>query len=60
MKVANNSKLDALAWWNTITFEQRFFATIKWLKSKGEDTTSKHPNSLTSEEIEEIWFTSNL
>ena len=60
MKATDTSKLGALTWWNTITFEQRFFATIKWLKSKGEDTTSKHPDCVTSAEIEEIWFTSNL
>lgn len=44
----------ALNWWNKLTFEDKFYQTISWLKTQNKDTTSKHPNYLTSSEIKQI------
>lgn len=48
-----NRKL-ALEWWDSMTFEEQFFKTIKWLSSQNRDTTERHPDNLTGREIEEI------
>jgi len=45
---------SALEWWNSMTFENQFFATIKWLSSQKRDTTERHPHDLTGREIQEI------
>ena len=45
---------SALQWWNSMTFEEQFFATIKWLSSQNIDTTERHPHHLTGREIQEI------
>ena len=47
----------ALEWWNSMTFENQFFATIKWLSSQNRDTTERHPHTLTGREIQEIYKT---
>lgn len=44
----------AIKWWNSLTFEHKFYKVIEWLKNKNRDTTERHPNSLTGSEIEEI------
>jgi len=41
--------------WHKLTLEEKFYKVIAWLKSKGLNTTDRHPNSLTGREIEEIW-----
>ena len=46
----------AINWWNKLYFEQQFFYVIEWLKSKNQDTTSRHPDNLTGNEIEQIYF----
>ena len=46
----------ALKWWNSLSFETKFFKTIKWLSSEKRDTTERHPNDLTGREIEQIYF----
>lgn len=43
------------AWWRNLPFERKFYKVIDWLKSNGRDTTERHPNDLTSEEIKQIW-----
>lgn len=45
---------SALKWWNSMTFEEQFYATIKWLSSQKRDTTERHPHHLTGREIQEI------
>ena len=49
-----NNREVALKWWNSMSFEDQFFATIKWLSSRDRDTTERHPESLTGREIQEI------
>ncbi len=44
-----------LEWWETFTFEEKFFKTIEWLKNIGLKTDSKHPNDLTSDDIKNIY-----
>ena len=50
----HNVRQSALKWWNSITFEEKFFATIKWLSSQNRDTTERHPHHLSGREIQEI------
>jgi hypothetical protein len=49
-----NVRQSALQWWNSMTFENQFYATIKWLSSQNRDTTERHPHNLTGREIQEI------
>jgi hypothetical protein len=49
-----NVRQSALKWWNSMTFENQFFATIKWLSNQNRDTTERHPHNLTGREIQEI------
>lgn len=46
---------QALSWWNQLTFEDKFYRVISWLKSQNRDTTERHPDDLTNIEILEIW-----
>lgn len=46
---------EAKEWWKGLSFEEKFYKTIEWLKIKRLDTTSKHPDRLTDSEIEEIF-----
>ena len=52
-------KIETIAydWWDNLTFEEKFYAVIRWLKSKGEDTTSLHPDDVTDEQIKKIYLT---
>jgi len=50
----HNVRQSALQWWNSMTFEEQFFATIKWLSSQNRDTTERHTHHLTGREIQEI------
>jgi len=49
-----NVRQCALKWWNSLTFEDQFYATIKWLSSQNKNTTERHPHNLTGREIQEI------
>ena len=44
----------AMAWWNSLTFEEQMLNTVKWLSSQGKDTTEVHPYNLDSKRIQEI------
>lgn len=46
---------DYLIWWAALSFEDKFYSTIAWLKSQHRDTTEKHPDRLTNSEIREVW-----
>lgn len=48
-------RTKALLWWRSLTFEEQFFKTIKWLSQNNRDTTERHPHDLTGREIEEIF-----
>ena len=50
-----NNEIKAIEWWNKLTFEQKFYRTIAWLKANDRKTTDRHPNELTIEEICEIY-----
>lgn len=50
----------SIAWWNRLTFEQKFYKVIQWLKEQGKDTTERHPNNLTGREIQKIWMSQKL
>lgn len=52
-----STREKAMKWWNQLSLEEKFYKIIPWLKSKDMDTTSRHPNSLTGREIEEIYNT---
>lgn len=49
-----NTRESAMKWWHKLSFEEKFYKVIAWLKSQKRDTTERHPDSLTSREIEEI------
>ena len=44
----------ALAWWNSMAFEEQFYKTIAWLKDQNRNTTESHPHNLTIDEIVEV------
>jgi hypothetical protein len=41
----------ALAWWNSMTFEEQFYKTIAWLKHQNRNVTERHPHKLSVDEI---------
>lgn len=43
-------------WWNKLSLEEKFYNVIPWLKEKGINCTEKHPDSLSNQEIEEIYM----
>ena len=45
---------SALQWWHTLSFEEKHYTTIKWLKEQGKSTWLRHPDHLTGREIEEM------
>lgn len=47
---------QAALWWKSLTFEQKFFRVIDWLKSQGRDTTELHPQCLTTDQVTQIWM----
>jgi DNA-binding transcriptional regulator GbsR (MarR family) len=47
------NRVKALNQWKNTSFEEKFYRVIAWLKSKGEDVTSRHPHDLTGREIQE-------
>lgn len=49
-------ELIAYDWWDNLPFEAKFYAVIKWLKDKGEDTTSLHPDEVTNDQIKNIYL----
>ena len=50
----------AALWWSSLTYEQKFFRVIAWLKSQGRDTTELHPHSLTTDQVTQIWMQNTL
>ena len=46
---------QALAWWNKLSLEEKFYKVIPWLKNQDINVAERHPNTLTGREIEEIW-----
>lgn len=50
-------RLKAIKWWNSLTFEHKFYKVIEWLKSENRNTTERHPDHLTGREIEEVYNT---
>lgn len=53
----DDTRSQALKWWHSMTFEEQFFATIKWLSSQDRNTAERHPSTLTGGEIEEVYLT---
>jgi hypothetical protein len=47
-------------WWKGLTLENKFYKVIPWLRSKGENVTTKHPDELTEAEVLEIWKSQKL
>lgn len=45
----------ALAWWNSMTFEEQFYKTIAWLKHQNRNVTERHPNKLSVDEIRDVY-----
>lgn len=45
----------AMAWWNAMTFEERFYKTIEANSVLIGDTVDNHPDRLTGREIELIY-----
>jgi hypothetical protein len=45
----------SLLWWNGLTFEQKCYKVIEWLRAQKRYITERHPNDLTGREIQEIW-----
>ena len=50
------TRTKALDWFNSLSLEEKFYQVIPWLKLKGLNVTSRHPNSLTGREIEDIYL----
>jgi len=55
MSSAKIEREQALKWWNTLSFEDKFYKTIGWLSDKGLNTTDKHPDRLVDREIHEMF-----
>ena len=41
----------ALLWWNSMTLEEKFYATIAWLKDQNRNVSERHPHKLSVDEI---------
>ena len=50
----------AIEWWDNLSFEEQYFAVVKWLTKRERDTTERHPDALTGREIEEIYNLTNI
>lgn len=48
-------RVKVVTWWHSMTFEEKFYKTIAWLKSKHRNTTERHPYDLTNEEMQEVY-----
>ena len=46
---------DAMNWWHSINFEEKFIQTIKWLKQNNLNATLHHPHNLSDSQIKEIY-----
>jgi hypothetical protein len=53
-KIALEKQIPVM-WWKNLSFEEKFYKVIPWLKELGMNVTDKHPDSLTEEEIEQIY-----
>ena len=49
-----SSRRLAIEWWDSLTFEEKFFKTIQNNELIVGDKT-RHPNTLTARELEIIW-----
>lgn len=47
----NINEDSAMSWWLSLSFEEKFYKTIEWLKKENRNTTERHPNELTVFEI---------
>jgi hypothetical protein len=48
---------NALEWWLTLSFEEKFYKAIEWCKLNGYDTTDYHSDRLKDEDIISIYLT---
>lgn len=46
---------DALNWWHTLNYEEKFIETLKWLKSKNKSLADCNPHKLKNNEIQKIY-----
>lgn len=49
-----SSRRLAIEWWDSLTFEEKFFKTIQNNELIVGDKT-RHPNTLTGREVEIVW-----
>lgn len=50
-----SKRRKAMEWWSNQSFEEKFYATMEWLKVNDMCVTERHPDSLTGREIERIF-----
>jgi hypothetical protein len=42
-------------WWARLSFEEKFYKIIPWLKSMEKNVTSVHPSEVTDKELIQIY-----
>lgn len=50
-----NDRVKSIEWFAMLSFEEKYFAIVRWLSSKNENTSDRTPDSLTGREIQEIF-----
>lgn len=55
IEMSEEQKAEAFKWWNSLTFEHKFYKAIEWLQSQNRNTAELHPNDFTGREVEEIY-----
>ena len=50
-----SKRRKAMEWWSNQSFEEKFYATMEWLKVNDMGVTERHPDGLTGREIESIF-----
>lgn len=46
---------SAKKWWATLSFEEKFYVTIRWLKNEKRNVPERHPDNLSEEEIQAVY-----
>lgn len=41
-------------WWDSLSFEDKFYKVIEWLEMQGRNVTDIHPNDITDDGIKEV------
>lgn len=53
-KISFKKENDHNKWWDSLSFEDKFYKVIEWLEMQGRNITDIHPNDITDQYIKEI------